>query len=224
MSNILHFSLYSKKDKVRLAQLNTDKSKKIYGKIQGELEPIFSSSSPDKIVFDKYYISYLTKNGILYICVNKISVGSALPERFLDQSVTRLDREIDLSSISKMKDLVLQDQLGSIIDEVFENFNNGLSSHDKLEEIQQDIDETKQVMKNNIQKMIDNNDNMEELIVKSNKLKDNAEEFHETTEEIKQASKWYKRVWLYVIIIIIVLTGGYFLAAFLRCKSVNLFC
>ncbi|MCQ2816895.1 MAG: synaptobrevin family protein [archaeon] len=225
MSSILHFSIYYKEQKIKLAQLNSDKSKDIYNKIKSELPSILNSTNPDKIEFQKYYLTYLTKEGFLYLCVTKMTSGGSLPERFLDQAVTAIHPKVDISSIPKIKELILQGDLEDPINEVVNNFDTGLNqSGDKIQKIQQEVDATKEVMKENIKKTCEEQDNLQELLVKSNDLKQDSKEFEHKTEEVKEATKFYRTAWFYITVIVVTLVIIYFIAALIRCKSVNLFC
>lgn len=96
-----------------------------------------------------------------------------------------------------------------------------------LQKINEDITEVKGIMKNNIQKVIHNNEDLEEIQVVSDELKKNAKQFKKDAREAKKVSRSCspKIVALIVILcVIIVAVIAYFVVALIRCGSANAFC
>lgn len=225
-SSILHFSCYSKNDKVKLAELDTEKSKETYKKVKSEIPDILTSTNPDTVQVGKYNLSYLSNNGILYLVVTKMEAGESVPERFLDQIVTALKSKIDLTQFPKVKELILQESLKETIDNVLNNFDTGLNKDQGLiHKIKDEVEQTKEELKENIKKTVENTEAFDELLVKSNQLKDEAKGYKDQSVELKNAASKRKKIVIISIIVgVVTLVIIYFVVAIVRCSSVNAFC
>ena len=140
--------------------------------------------------------------------------------------IDKIHDKINITTISEIKELVLQDFLGPMIDEVVKSFDTGLNqSSKKIADINKDIDNAKNQINENMQKIVENENNLDELLIKSKELKQNSQVYKKESDEVLKASKSKTKLIILIITInILILIGLYFLIAFLRCRSVNLFC
>ena len=80
---------------------------------------------------------------------------------------------------------------------------------DKIGEIQNDVNEVKIVMKKDIDKMVQNIEDIEKLNQKANELKEATEQYKNTSEEVKRIACWKKwKLWIILIIIILIILSG----------------
>ena len=75
---------------------------------------------------------------------------------------------------------------------------------DRIGAIQNDVDEVKVEVKKNINRMVENVEDVQRLEEKSNLLKDASREYEKNSDEIKRIT-WWKNVKLWVIIILLAL-------------------
>ena len=79
---------------------------------------------------------------------------------------------------------------------------------DKIAAIQQDVNECKVEVKKNIDKMVQNVEDVEKLQEKSNELKDASEDYKDKAEEVRKISCWKNfKLWILIIFIILVCLG-----------------
>ena len=74
----------------------------------------------------------------------------------------------------------------------------------KIAEVNDKVEATKQVMKDNVQKVIERGDNIETLIEKTDILVQTSDSFRVNTKTLKQKI-WWKNVKIWIILIIVVL-------------------
>ena len=80
---------------------------------------------------------------------------------------------------------------------------------DKIGEIQNDVNEVKIVVKKDIDKMVQNIEDIEKLNQKANELKEATEQYKNTSEEVKRIACWKNwKLWIILIIIILVILSG----------------
>ena len=81
--------------------------------------------------------------------------------------------------------------------------------NEKIAAINQDVEETKDIMQDNINKTLATLDKAEDLEDKTNDMVDKAKEFKDNSHKLKRAL-WWRRMKLIIIIaaVLIVLVGG----------------
>lgn len=80
---------------------------------------------------------------------------------------------------------------------------------DKIGEIQNDVNEVKIVVKKDIDKMVQNIEDIEKLNQKANELKEATEQYKNTSEEVRRIACWKNwKLWIILIIIILLILSG----------------
>lgn len=87
------------------------------------------------------------------------------------------------------------------ISKVFKEIN----SVNRLESLNEEVNQTKKIMKENIDKQIENIQDMQNLEVKSAEIKSSSEQFKSKSKELSLKALWENRKWKIVIIAIIVI-------------------
>ena len=90
-------------------------------------------------------------------------------------------------------------QLKSLVEEFQNNKCN------KIQGIQNDVEQVKDTMKNNIKNMYQNVENVENMEKKAIELKKGAEEYNNSAVKLKRATCWSNFKWLIILIAVIVL-------------------
>lgn len=100
-------------------------------------------------------------------------------------------------------------------------------SKQKVKDINNDVTEIKQIMKENVLIAVDNIDKLNDLDKKAQLIDENAFKMRVLSKNVKENSKFcsplVKRLFI-ILGIIAALVLIYFLAAYIRCGSANLFC
>ena len=84
-----------------------------------------------------------------------------------------------------------------------EEFQNNKCN--KIQGIQNDVEQVKGIMKNNIKDMYQNVENVENMEKKAIELKKGAEEYNGSAVKLKRATCWHNFKWLIILIAVIVL-------------------
>jgi len=84
-----------------------------------------------------------------------------------------------------------------------EEFQNNKCN--KIQGIQNDVEQVKGIMKNNIKDMYQNVENVENMEKKAIELKKGAEEYNNSAVKLKRATCWHNFKWLIILIAVIVL-------------------
>ena len=79
---------------------------------------------------------------------------------------------------------------------------------DKIGEIQNEVNELKVDVKKNIDKMVQNVEDVEKLQQKSNELKDASQEYQNNANEIRKITCWENvKLWIIITVIVLVILG-----------------
>ena len=79
---------------------------------------------------------------------------------------------------------------------------------DKIGEIQNDVNEVKQEVKKNIDKMVENVEDVEKLEMKANLLKDASQEYNNNAQEIRKITWWQNfKLWIILILLVLIIAG-----------------
>ena len=84
-----------------------------------------------------------------------------------------------------------------------ENFMNNKSN--KIQGIQNEVEEVKGVMKNNMKKMYNNIEDVEKMKEKTIKLNQGAQYYYTSAKKLKRVTWWHNCKWLIILIAVIIL-------------------
>ena len=144
-----------------------------------------------------YFFTINSKN-IFYL----VYADKSLKEREAFELIDNLQQEnIPLLIDSKNGKLNLygRQQLKLLIEDFINNKKN------KIQDIQLEVDEVKDVMKQNIKKMAVNVENVENLEQKAIDLKKGAEDYNSSATKLRRATWWSNCKWCIILVAVVVL-------------------
>jgi len=148
---------------------------------------------------DEYKFNYEVKDGITYLALcekdfkqrTSFNFISDIKERFVATYGDRAQTAIAFA---------MNDDFGRVLKQRMEHYN---SETDELSKVQSQIDGVKEVMAQNIEKIINRGDKIEMLVQKSEGLNDSALEFQKTSKKLKN-HMWWKNIKMMLIIAAVV--------------------
>ena len=146
--------------------------------------------------------------GFYYFTINSSNIfylifgDKDLKERDAFELIDDLQRKNIPSLVdSKTGKLNLQgrQQLKALAEDFINNKSN------KIQVIQNDVDQVKDVMKDNIKKMYTNVEDVENMEKKAIELKKGAQDYNNSATKLKRATWWHNCKWLIILIAVIIL-------------------
>ncbi len=145
-----------------------------------------------------YYYFTINSHNIFYLILG----DKNLKEREAFELIEILQQEnIPLSIDSRTGKLNLQgrQQLKSLVEDFMNNKSN------KIQGIQNDVEQVKGIMEVNIKKAYTNVENVENMEQKAKQLREGAQEYNTSAKKLERATCWSNFKWLIILIAVIVL-------------------
>ncbi|KAJ4458311.1 putative Vesicle-associated membrane protein 7B [Paratrimastix pyriformis] len=161
-------------------------------------------------VYDKFTFHYIVDNGIIYMCMcdmqfeRRIAFGflEAIRQRFIsaygDQAKTAL--------AYAMKDFSTE------LSKQMEYFSNNPNA-DQIRKVRSEIDEVRNVMESNIDKILERQEKIELLVDKTDNLNRSAHQFRKRSTNLKR-SMWWKNCKLWIILVLVAIVVIYMIIGF----------
>jgi len=171
-----------------------------------------SPDSKKSYSYDTYNFHYLVERGITYLCMTDQQMGYRVPYAFLFDLASRF-RGTYAERIQTAGAMAMNDSFSRVIKERMDFFSNDKQA-DKINKVKADLDETKNVMFQNIDKVLQRGEQIETLVDKTDELNLHATSFKKKSTQLKRKMWWKntKLCCILVCIVVLLLGGGIVIA------------
>lgn len=156
--------------------------------------------------YDSYMFHIMSDKGIIYLCMSEKDFGNRLAFNFMEDIKERFEAQYGTGG-EKMKsssaELVLQRDFGSILKTQMDFFSNNPEA-DKVKLVKHKIEETKNIMVDNIEKVLDRGEKIELLVDKTDELEETAQDFRFKSRNLAR-TMWFRNVKLIILLVVLVL-------------------
>ncbi|XP_078492816.1 vesicle-associated membrane protein 7-like [Ciona intestinalis] len=146
----------------------------------------------------------MTDNGLVYLCAADKEFGRRIPYLFLEElkkqfcsSGSLLQRTTGASAFEFNRDF------RNILSGIMDDFNKGKG--DQLSTMQNQVGEVTGIMRQNIEKVIERGDKLDDLVDKTEDLQAGAATFKVTAKRIQRKYFWQNKKMLIIIIVIVLI-------------------
>ncbi|KAL8608969.1 hypothetical protein ACOMHN_062852 [Nucella lapillus] len=171
------------------------------------------SSSDGKRTYTAHNNDYhcLIENGIIFVCVTNSGVNKQQPYSFLAEIKRRFQSGPLAGRAMMAGSGELDRDFSFVLAQQMKNFSK--AGNDTVSRLQSQVDEVKGVMTQNIEKVMERGDHLEDLMDKTEELEASANNFQKTSRKIRKKYWWKNKkmtliicgVSLLVILIIIII-------------------
>jgi len=176
-------------------------------------------------VYDNYVFHYIVQNSICYLCMsdelNKHRIPYAFLEDMKQNFIAKYGGERPLKAIA----FSMNEEFSKIIKDRMEYYNSPNPNVDSIGAVRNQIDEVKDIMVQNIEKVLERGEKIELLVDKTDRLSKQAFKFESTSRNLRR-TLWWKSVRTIVCLTSVVGLLLFILAAgfcggldFHKCKS-----
>mmetsp|Transcript_63889 Transcript_63889/g.76795 ORF Transcript_63889/g.76795 Transcript_63889/m.76795 type:complete len:221 (+) Transcript_63889:153-815(+) len=143
-------------------------------------------------VYDDHIFHYVVECGICFLCMsdemNKHRVPFALLNDMKELFFSKYGRELPQRAIA----FSLNDEFSRIIDERMEYYNGDNPNLDSISTVQNQINDVRDVMVQNIEKVLERGEKIELLVDKTDRLNQQAFKFESSSRTLRRAVWWKK--------------------------------
>lgn len=153
-------------------------------------------------VYDKYVFHYVVDNGITFLCMSDENTKRRMAFAFLED-VKGVWRERYRAVEHTALAFSLDDTFSPVLREKIDFYNTNPSS-DNIARVQAQIDSVKDVMVENIDRVLERGERIELLVDKTDKLNQQAFKFEKTSRSLKNTMLYRKIRNLCIIVAVVV--------------------
>eukprot|EP01083_Nonionella_stella_P086679 240942_1 len=168
-------------------------------------------------VYDSYVFHYLVSDELTYLCMADEEFGRVIPFNMLEDIKNRFvatygDRGKTAIAFAMNADF------GRVLQKQTEYYNS--PERDKIAVVKEEINQVKNIMFENIDKVLERGDKIELLVDKTDRLDEHAFRFKKRSRRLKNAM-WWKNLKMGLLLVFIVLIVIYFILS-LACGGLSI--
>ncbi|PVZ96705.1 hypothetical protein BB558_007369, partial [Smittium angustum] len=153
------------------------------------LERIPPNNSKLSYAYDRNLYHYISENGVVFLCVAKEKFGRRIPFTFLheikSQFFSRFPSVEELDTLPKNTIL----SFSEILSREMTHYSRDLSA-DPIRQVQGEISQVKDIMVQNIERVLERGDRIDSLVDKTNNLNTAAFAFRKRSTALKRKLWW----------------------------------
>lgn len=152
-------------------------------------------------VYDDYVFHYIVENGICYLCMSDEKNKHRIPFGFLEDIKNNFITKFGLETAQTAIAFAMNEDFKSVIAERMEFYNSDQADKglDNIGAVKSQIDEVKDVMVQNIERVLERGEKIELLVDKTDRLNQQAFRFESSSRALRRAM-WWKKMRCYAII------------------------
>lgn len=155
---------------------------------------------------DSYMFHCEIANGIVFLCAAKADFGKKQPYAFLAEIKRKFQSGTMAMRAVTPRSHELDGEFGMVLGQNMEKFSK--PANDNLSMLRSQVDEVKDVMTQNIEKVLERGERLDDLVDKTNDLEASAQTFQKTATKLRRKYWWKntKMMMILAVVIFVVLT------------------
>mmetsp|Transcript_25479 Transcript_25479/g.59679 ORF Transcript_25479/g.59679 Transcript_25479/m.59679 type:complete len:226 (-) Transcript_25479:1331-2008(-) len=156
------------------------------------LEKIPQQDEKMTLVHDYYVFHYIVENGICYMCMSDEKNKHRIPFAFLEDTKDRFLAQFGLENAQQAIAFAMNEDFKGTLSERMEFFNTDEAdrSIDNIGTVKSQIDEVKDVMVQNIERVLERGEKIELLVDRTNELNQQAFRFESSSRQLRRHMYW----------------------------------
>ncbi|GFH61068.1 hypothetical protein CTEN210_17544 [Chaetoceros tenuissimus] len=140
-------------------------------------------------VYDDYVFHYIVENSICYLCMSDEKNKHRLPYAFLNDMKDRFLAQFGLDNAQRAIAFSFNEEFAPVIQQRMEYFNSG-GAMDNIDQLKNQIDNVKEGMVQNIEKVLERGEKIELLVDKTDRLNQQAFRFEASSRGLRRHLYW----------------------------------
>jgi len=164
------------------------------------LEKVTSTDTRKSYAYDRHVFHYMVKDGLTFLCMADEAFQRRIAFAFLEDIRNRFMANYS-SSARRAMAFGMNEEFARVLSTQM-NFYSNDPAADKISEVKKNIDETKAVMVDNIERILERGERIELLVDRTENLSTQSHVFHSSSRKLKYAM-CLKNVKMWIAIFVI---------------------
>nr|XP_046225589.1 vesicle-associated membrane protein 7 isoform X1 [Oncorhynchus gorbuscha]XP_046225590.1 vesicle-associated membrane protein 7 isoform X1 [Oncorhynchus gorbuscha]XP_046225591.1 vesicle-associated membrane protein 7 isoform X1 [Oncorhynchus gorbuscha] len=156
------------------------------------------------IQLDGFRYHILSEDGVSYVCVTELSYESRRAHEFLNQICSFFANSPLIKKAAFAQPYEFSSDLHQVLGQLMADYSSQQPASSKLESVQGQVNEVKVILKDNINKVLERGERLDDLVDKTHDLQATADSFQRTSTRVAR-KYWWKNTKMMIIIGVIVL-------------------
>lgn len=152
------------------------------------LSKIASVDAKMSYVYDKHVFHYIVEDGLTYLCMADQKTRRRVAFAFLEDAKIRFRGQY-AQIMHKAPAFTMNTDFGPLLERQMAYYNTG---SDDITKVKSQLDDVKNVMVENIEKVLERGEKIELLVDKTDRLNEQAFKFEKTSRQLRNALFWRK--------------------------------
>jgi len=140
-------------------------------------------------VYDDYVFHYVVESGICYLCMSDEKNKHRLPYAFLQDLKDKFLAKYGLDAAHRAIAFSFNEEFSRVIQQRMEHYNSG-GAMDNIDALKNQIDDVKEGMVQNIEKVLERGEKIELLVDKTDRLNQQAFRFESSSRNLRRHLYW----------------------------------
>jgi len=162
--------------------------------------------------YDRYFFHYSAGDGLIFLCMTDEQFPRRIAFAFLDDVKNRF-LSMYRASYRDAMTFGMNEEFSRVLKKLMEYFSYD-PSVDKIGNVQKKVDETKKIMVENIERVLDRGERIELLVSRTEHLEDSSYKFARSSTALKW-QMWFCNVKLWIVLIVVLVICAWLLSSFI---------
>jgi len=163
-----------------------------------------TTSGKMSYAYDRHYFHYSASDGLIFLCMSDEQFPRRIAFAFLDDVKNRF-LAVYKTSFKDALPFAMNEEFSRVLQRQMEYFSYD-PSVDKIALVQKKVDDTKKVMVENIERVLDRGEKIELLVSRTEQLQDQSYKFSSESRRLRLAYCFTNiKLWIVLFIVVIVL-------------------
>lgn len=164
---------------------------------QPNLKVTYTSSS--------YLFHVVGEDGLIFLCVTDPGFRRGVAYSYLEEIRTCFNQTTLLMRAPSARAHELDIEFEHVMEQEMEAYSSGRKG-DQMSQLRMKVDEVKGVMTENIEKVLERGDKLDDLVLKTQDLEESSIMFRSTAKKVRRKYWWRNfRMWIILILIVLVI-------------------
>ncbi|KAJ8022753.1 Vesicle-associated membrane protein 7 [Holothuria leucospilota] len=170
-----------------------------------------ASHSDYKAVYkahESYLFHVIIENGIAYFCVTTPNFSKLGAHRFIQEIITRIKSTNLASRVNYAGEYELNREFSVVLGQEMDHYTRmkGFEENDNLSKLQRQVDDVKQIMTENIEKVLSRGELLDDLLSKTEDLEASSKSFQSSSRQVRKQFFWKNtRVTIVIVAVSVIL-------------------